>query len=154
MTRPEISIHVNLLVRRMEDSNPTNFQTTLGVLRYLRSIRRDGITLRKAEDLQIRIYSDASYGAEGAQSQTGVLMTLEKQAIGWYSRRQDVVSLSITLAQYITDWEEAKDAGWMRQFVQELEIKSKPIPYTDSEGAYNLSKTSQFARRSSHIEHR
>jgi len=81
-------------------------------------------------------------------------MTLGYQPIGWYSRRQEVVSLSITEAEYIADCEGAKDAAWMRQFLQELGINSKPILYTDSEGAYNLSKTSKFARRSRHIEHR
>jgi hypothetical protein len=53
MTRPEISIHVNLLGQRTKDTNPTNYQTALGVLKYLHSTRQDGITLRKAEDLQI-----------------------------------------------------------------------------------------------------
>jgi len=154
MTRPEISINVNLLGRRTTDASPTNWMTALGVLGYLRSTKHEGITLRKAADLHIRIYADVSYGGEGARSQTGVLTTLGNQAIGWYSRRQDVVSLSITEAEYIADCEGAKDAAWSQQFLAEIGITTTPSLYTDSEGAWGLSQTSKFARRSRHIDHR
>ena len=116
--------------------------------------RIEGIKLKKPNDLAIRIYADASYGGEEARSQTGVLITLGKHAVGWYSRRQDIISLLITKAEYIANCEGGKDAAWMAQFLQELGIVSKPALYTDSEGAYNLSKASKFARRSRHIEHR
>jgi len=81
-------------------------------------------------------------------------MTLGNQLVGWYSRRQEIVSLSITEVEYIADCEGAKDAAWMQQFLAELGITTRSTLYTDSEGAYNLSKVSKFARRSRHIEHR
>ena len=151
MTRPEIS---SLLGRRTKDVSPENWKAALTVLRYLRSTNHDGLTLKKAEDLEVRIYADAAYGGEKSRSQTGALMTLENQLVGWYSRRQGVVSLSVTEAEYIADCEGAKDAAWIQQFLHELGITKTPTLYTDSEGAYNLSKTSKFARRSRHIEHR
>ena len=43
---------------------------------------------------------------------------------------------------------------WMAQFLNELGIISKPVPSTDSEGTYNLSKSSRFARRGPHMENR
>jgi len=92
-------------------------------------------------DLDVRIYADASYGGENARSQSRVLMTIGRQPVGWYSRRQDVVAISITEAEYIADCKGAKDAAWIRQFLSKLKINSKPTLVTDSEGAYNLSKT-------------
>lgn len=65
-----------------------------------------------------------------------------------------MVSLSVTEAEYIADCKGAKDASWIQQFLWELGIPVTPTLYTDSEGAYNLSKASKFARRSHHIEHR
>jgi len=50
------------------------------------------IILRRTEDLKLRIYADTSYGGEGGRPQTGALTTLGRQAIGWYSRQQEVVS--------------------------------------------------------------
>jgi len=154
MTRPEISIYINLLGRRTKDHDRNNYQTALKVLRYLYLTKFDGLHLKKADNLEIRIYVDASYGGEESRSQSGVMMTLGNQLIGWYSRRQEIASLSITEAEYIVDCEGAKDAAWMQQFLVELGITTRPTLYTDSEGAYNLRKVLKFARRSRHIEHR
>lgn len=78
------------------------------------STKADGLTLKKADDLEVRIYADAAYGGEGSRSQTGALITIGRQLIGWYSRRQDVASLSVTEAEYIADCEGAKDASWIQ----------------------------------------
>jgi len=102
----------------------------------------------------VTIYADAWYEGEGSRSQTGVMITLGNQLIGWYSRRQKVISVSITETEYIVDCEGAKDVAWIQQFLNELGMMTNPTLYTDSEGAYNLSKRSKFARRCRHIEHR
>ena len=156
MTRPEISFHVNLLGRRATNPSTSNMMAAKGILRYLYWSRSEGIILKKPRHLELKVFADASYGGSEARSQSGVLITLREQPIGWYSRRQDVVSLSITEAEYIADCEGAKDLAWGRQFLKELRIEASQPPtlVTDSEGAYNLSKTSQFLRRSRHIEHR
>jgi len=153
MTRPEISIHINLLEQRKKDHDRNNYQTALKVLKYLYLTKFDGLHLKKADDLEIRIYVDASYGGEKSRSQSGVMMTLGNPLLGWYSRRQEIVSLSITEAEYIADCEGAKDSAWVQQFLAELGITTRPTVNTDSERAYNLSKVSKFARRSRHIEH-
>jgi len=154
MTRPEISVHANLLGRRTKDATNTHWNTALQVLRYLVSTKYEGLHLKKTPTLSLTIYTDAAYGGEGSRSQTGAMTCLGNQLVGWYSRRQDVVSLSITEAEYIADCEGAKDASWAQQFLKELNILTTPTLYTDSEGAYGLSKSPKFARRSRHIEHR
>jgi len=97
-----------------------------------------GRCITKAPNLDLKIFADASYGDKGetSRSQTGVLTTLGGQPIGWYSRRQDVVALSITEAEYITDCEGAKDSSWTSQFLAELKMSLEQIPqlWTDSEG--------------------
>ena len=91
-----------------------------------------------------------------SQSQTGVmtLLTLGQQPVGWYSRWQDIVYLSITEAEYVTCWEGAKDLAWARQFLWELQLSdTNPTLWADSERAQNLSQTTKFLRRSRYIEH-
>jgi hypothetical protein len=154
MTRPEIAIHVNLLGRRASKPSEENYKAAIMLLQYLQSSKSIGIKLEKPINLQMTIYADASYGGEEARSQTGVLSTLGNQPIGWYSRRQDVVSLSITEAEYIATCEAAKDAAWAKQFLEEIGITLKPSLKTDSEGSFNLAQTSRCLRRTRHIEHR
>ena len=156
MTRPEISIHVNLLGRRASDSSPANMKGALEVLRYLWSTRSEGLLIRKPPNLEVEIYADTSYGGEEAKSQSGAMMTIGKQPIGWWSQRQDIVALSITEAEYIADCEGVKDTAWIRQLLKEMKVtlESAPMLKTDSEGAKNLSKTAKYLRRSCHIQHR
>jgi len=113
MTRSEISIYVNLLRRRAKDASQIHWNTALQVLRYLVSTKTEGLALKKTPmtDLSLKIYTDAAYGGEGSRGQTGALMCLGDQLVGWYSRRQDVVTLSVTEAEYIADCERAKDAS-------------------------------------------
>ena len=155
MGRPEISIQVNLLGRRAASPGPQNLRAAHQVLEYLYSTKHEGITLKRPTNLDLRVYADAKYGGEKARSQTGVLMTLRDQPVGWYSRRQDIVSLSVTEAEYIAACEGAKDAAWGRQFLKEIGVSTHvPMMTTDSEGAFNLTQTTKYLRRSRHIDHR
>jgi len=154
MTRPDISIHVNILCRRTSKPSIANYRAALGILQYLLTTKQLGITLHQPTYLSFTIYADASYGGEGARFQTGVFITLGDQPIGWYSRRQDIVSLSITDAEYIAACEGAKDAAWARQFLNEIGTTLIPTLKTDSEGSYNLAQTARCLRRTRRIEHR
>jgi len=142
MTRLEISFHVNLLGRRTAKPSIANLQAVKQILQYLWTTKDTGLVLAHSPSLELTIYADSSYGGDECKSQTGVFMTLGNQPIGWYSRRQDIVALSITEAEYIADCEGAKDAAWTQQFLAELKIPLTPVLKTDSEGAYHLAYTS------------
>src|SRR5258706_15241213 len=115
-TRPDISIQVNLLGRRTADPSPANMIAARYLCQYLLTTRQEGLQYKlvsKEKEEKIEVYADASYGGEGARSQTGVMVMMNNQPIIWYSRRQDTVSLSITEAEYIAACEGAKDAAWI-----------------------------------------
>ena len=86
ITCPEISVLVNLLGRRTSKPEPLNLKAALQLLEYLYSTKWEWIILRKPTDLDLKVFADAKYGGEKSRSQTGVLMTLVEQPIGWYSR--------------------------------------------------------------------
>ena len=160
-TRPEITLHTNLLGRRTSNATPSNLKTGMQILRYLASSLEDGIKLRKNLDqisernITIKGYADAFYGWEKAKSQSGSLVTLNKQAVIWSSRRQDTVAQSIIEAEYIAYSETTKDVRWITQFLEEvLEHISVPTLYGDNEAAIKMTKTQTFHRRTRHIEHR
>ena len=162
MTRPDISVHVNLLGRRTSKPGSNNLRTAIQLGEYLASTCKEGLILGTKEsgnpepgkDIQINLYADASYGGENSQSQSGSLAILYGTPVMWNSRRQDVVSMSITEAEYIACSETAKDSQWLQQFLKELGMNPKPILYTDNEAALKLTKTQTFHRRTRHIEHR
>jgi transposase InsO family protein len=158
MTRPEASIQVNRLGRLSSNPSMTNMEGAKAVLQYFQSTKKEGLLLRKPPNLDITIYADAAYGDtinHSAKSQSGAVATMGGELIDWWSRKQDIVTLSITEAEYIADCEGAKDAAALRQLTLEMGLQiPKPVLKTDSEGAMNLSKTPKYSRRSKHIDHR
>jgi hypothetical protein len=96
-TRPDISITVSLLGRMVEDPSQRNLEAARRVLQYLWSTKSvKHILAKTSAKVDAEIWVDASYGGEGSRSQTGALVTVAEQPINWYSRRQDVVALSVT----------------------------------------------------------
>ena len=163
MTRPDISLHVNLLGRRTSKPGTNNLRTAKQLEQYLASTKKEGLQITKTDqqEVQIVLYADASNGGENSRSQSGSLAILYGTPVIWGSRRQDVVSMSITEAEYIACSETAKDSQWIVQFLMELGInKNKeglritPTLHTDNEAALKLTKTQRFHRRTRHIEHR
>ena len=147
MSRPDIAIQVNLLGRRASNPSQRNWKAAMNTLLYLSMTSSEGIILHKPQTLNLAVYADASYGGEQSRSQSGVLLTLANQPVGWYSRRQDIVSQSGTEAEYIADCEGGKDQACARQLLEELGMRMEiPLLVTDSEGAYNHSKTVKFSR--------
>ena len=158
MTRPDISVHVNLLGRRTSKPGIHNMRTALQVGQYLASTKNEGLLImmsqREKPEALINIYADASYGGENSRSQSGSLVMLYGSPIMWNSRWQEVVSMSITEAEYIACSEAAKDAQWIKQLLSEVGKEIKPTLHTDNEAALKLTKTQTFHRRTRHIEHR
>ena len=160
-TRPEISLHINLLGRRTSKPTQLHFQTAIRILRYLSSSSTDGISLRKEsleatedENINIQGYADASYGGEKSLSQSGSLIKLNTQVVSWTSRRQETTAQSITEAEYIACSETAKDLRWVQQLMMELGMTPVVKLYTDNEAAIKLTKTQTFHRRTRHVEHK
>jgi hypothetical protein len=163
MTRPDISLHVNLLGRRTAKPGPDNLQAALQLAQYLASTKNEGLILKTKgletklqgeRDVPIKVYADASYEGETSRSQSGSLVTLYGIPVMWGSRRQDVVSMSITEAEYIACSEAAKDRQWIIQFLKEIGRELPSVLYTDNEAAHKLTKTQTFHRRTRHILHR
>ena len=160
-TRPEITLHTNLLGQRTSHATPSNLKAGLQVLKYLASSLEDGIKIKgnpeqiPEKSIIIKGYADASYGGEKAKSQSGSLVLLNEQGVIWSSRRQDTTAQSITEAEYIACSETAKDIRWIHQFLEEVsESMATPTLYVDNEAAIKMTKTQTFHRRTRHIEHR
>jgi ATP-binding cassette subfamily B (MDR/TAP) protein 1 len=81
------------------------------------------------------------------------MMTYTGGAVSWQSRLQKYVSLSTTDAEYIAAVDACKEVLWMKNFLQELNMKQeKYILYCDSQSAIYLAKNPSFHAQIKHIE--
>ena len=74
-------------------------------------------------------------------------------AVSWSSKRQHIIALSSTESEYIAQMHAAKEAIWMKNFVNEIRgPQGKAIRiYCDNQGAIMLAKDNKFHSQTKHI---
>ena len=76
------------------------------------------------------------------------------RAISWSSKKQHIVALSSTEAEYIMQTHVAKEELWLHSFLREL--RSAPddplILNCDNQGAITLAKDNKFHAHTKHID--
>jgi hypothetical protein len=73
--------------------------------------------------------------------------------ITWYSRKQEIVALSTTEAEYIAAAECCKELKYLKTIIQELtNIKAEINMYVDNESAIKQIESGQVSRKNKHID--
>ena len=75
-------------------------------------------------------------------------------AISWSSKKHYIIALSSTEAEYIAQTHMAKEALWLRSFVNEVNgMQEAPITINcDNQGAIALAKDNKFHSWTKHID--
>uniref|UniRef100_A0A0A1X768 Retrovirus-related Pol polyprotein from transposon TNT 1-94 n=1 Tax=Zeugodacus cucurbitae TaxID=28588 RepID=A0A0A1X768_ZEUCU len=154
-TRPDIMHAVSLLAQRNQDPHSEHEAGAKHVLRYL----------SKTVDLKLHYckngkpvkgYADADWANNNTdrKSYTGYSFFLAGSAFSWQSKKQDVVALSSTEAEYIALSTAAKEAVYLRRLLKEMGCSSEdPILLKgDNMSAIQISKNPVFHKRTKHIE--
>ncbi|KAF5459331.1 hypothetical protein F2P56_023287 [Juglans regia] len=102
-TRPDLMFVVSIISRYMENLTELHPQVTKSVLRYLKGTTDFGIFYRKGGDGELVAYTDSDYAGdlEDRKSTSGYVFLLSSGTISWSSKKQPVVSLSTTEAEFI-----------------------------------------------------
>ena len=100
-------------------------------------------------------FCDADWGGQKhCHSISGYSFHMGAGAISWSLKKQHVVALSSTEAEYIVQMYMAKEALWLRSFLREL--CSAPddllILNCDNQGAITLTKDNKFHACTKHID--
>ncbi|KAL0413269.1 UNVERIFIED_CONTAM: Retrovirus-related Pol polyprotein from transposon TNT 1-94 [Sesamum radiatum] len=75
-------------------------------------------------ELILEGYSNASFQSDNddAKSQSGFVFKLNGGVVAWKSSKQDTIADSTIEAEYIVASEAAKEAIWMKNYIQELGV--------------------------------
>ena len=161
MWRPDISFSVGILCRRTAAPTGGNWDDAVHLLRYLFCTRSYGITITGLGP--IVVYADAG-SDDGGRATTGILTLCGASPLSWVSRKQDIITLSMTEAEYVAAAAGAQDAIWVGNLIAEtipfplllsLGIGTGPPELRiDSEGACQLASNPIHHRRTKHIDRR
>jgi hypothetical protein len=151
-TRPDIAFAVNTLSQYQVDSRENDWNALIRILRYLKSTEDLGLFYNKAcnpfatlhtnDNCQENSkwyepvgFADASHAQESERkSRSGHVMIMAGAAISWYCKKQPVIAISSTEAEYYSLSEAIKEVLWIRQVFDEvgLPINSATAVHQDN----------------------
>jgi hypothetical protein len=103
----------------------------------------------------LEAFSDADWASqEHRHSISGYVFTIGGGAVSWSSKKQAIVALSTTEAEYIAATHAAKEALWIRMFLAEIARPlDKPTTiHLDNVSAISITKNDEYHPRTKHID--
>ncbi|XP_039137309.1 secreted RxLR effector protein 161-like [Dioscorea cayenensis subsp. rotundata] len=121
-TRPDLMFAVGLVSKFMQKPTKHHIGTVRRILHYLSGTINMGIRYDHVENFQLQGFVDSDWGGsvDDRRSTTGWVFNLGSGAVAWSSKRQEVIALSSTEAEYIAATSAACQAGWMRRLLEDL----------------------------------
>jgi hypothetical protein len=157
-TRPDIAFATGYVARYSSNPNQTHMDAVDRIFAYLKNDPGKGIVYSGKNGLQLMGFVDSDFAGceDSRRSTTGWVFTLAGGPVSWSSQRQKTVATSTMDAEYIAGAEAAKEAVWIRNFINDLRIPGVHIDtvplYIDSNSALKLTRNPEFHSRSKHID--
>ncbi|KAL0445168.1 UNVERIFIED_CONTAM: Retrovirus-related Pol polyprotein from transposon TNT 1-94 [Sesamum latifolium] len=120
-TRPDVAFALSVTCRYQACAGEAHWTAVKTILKYLRRTK-DMFLVYGGGELILEGYSDASFQSDegDAKSQSGFVFKLNGGVVAWKSSKQDTTTDSTTEAEYIAASEAAKEAVWMKNYIQKL----------------------------------
>ncbi|KAA0038926.1 integrase [Cucumis melo var. makuwa] len=154
-TRPDILFAVSMLSRFMTNPKRSHWEAGKRVLRYILGTINFGIYYKKVSESVMFGFCDSDWGGnvDDHKSTSGYVFSMGSGVFSWTSKKQSVVALSTTEAEYISLAAAGCQALWLRWMLKELKCiqKCETVLFCDNGSAIALSKNPVFHGRSKHI---
>ena len=153
-SRPDISFPTSVLSQFLQNLGRTHWEAAKRVIRYLKRTREYVLQLTDPKE-GITAYVDADWGSQPhCHSISGHIVSLGGMPIAWGSRKQNIVALSSTEAEYVAMTNALKDIMWLFNLLSEIRAPvTIPTPLMcDNQGAITLTMNNKFHPRTKHID--
>ncbi|GAA0145518.1 transmembrane signal receptor [Lithospermum erythrorhizon] len=156
-TRPDLMFATSLINRYMSNPTELHLQVAKKILRYLKGTTQYGILYQKGSNgRELEAYTDSDYAGDinDRKSTSGYVFKFSSGAVAWTSKKQPIVSLSTTEAEFIAAVVCTCQAIWMKRIFKELGYKGTECINIkcDNSSTIKLSKNPVMHGRSKHID--
>lgn len=155
-SRPDTCFAVSYLARFMSSPCNSHFTAAKRVVRYLACTKDFGLWFSRDNGGVLKAFSNSDWGGSLAdrKSTTGMLVRLGMSAISWSSRKQEVVALSTTEAEYIAATAGACQIVWFKRLLEVCgHVFKNPIClWCDNQSAIVVAKNPAHHGRTKHID--
>jgi hypothetical protein len=156
-SRPDLANAVGVLAQFASNPGPEHWKALKHVFAYLKGTVDYKLTYKPSQKhvMTLRGYVDADYAGclDTRRSTSGYAFFLGDCLVCWSSKKQSVVALSTTEAEYIAGVHGGKEAVWLRQFLKELgfPVTGPTTLLVDNQSAIAVSKNPKHHSRIKHI---
>lgn len=155
MTRPDITYAVSMLSQFLKTPRTTHLKAAKCVLCYLSGTR--DLKLLLGGNSSVAGFSDTDWASHlHCHLISGFAYFVGLGAVSWSVKKQPIITLSSTEAEYITLTHAAKDIIWIHKLLTDLSfLHTLFLPttlYCDNQGAIRLSTNTTFHGRTKHID--
>lgn len=155
-TQPDLMFGVSLMSMFMANPKESHWAAIKRLLRYLKGTMEHGIFYKnEGRKTSLISYFDSNYAGDldDRKNTSGLVFMIGSGVVSWVSKKQPVVSLSTTKAEYIATAFCACQCIWLRRILEQLgaEEKEETVILCDNSSTIQLSKNPVFHGRSKHI---
>ena len=124
-TRPDIMYAVSMISRYMEHPTEKHLNAARMILRYVRGTFDLGVFYKEGDDLKMVGYTDSDYAGDidDRKSTSRSIFMMSSGAICWSSKKQAIVTLSITEAEFVAAAACSCQTIWLRKMLEILNQK-------------------------------
>ncbi|CAL8081981.1 unnamed protein product [Prunus armeniaca] len=119
-TRPNMMFVTSLISRYMAKPIELHLQAAKRALRYLKEIVNYGIHYKRGGDGKLLAFTDSNYARDmkDRKSTSGYVFLLSSSVVSWSSKKQPIVTLSTTEAEFVAAVVCACQANWMKKGIE------------------------------------
>ena len=155
-TRPDISTAVGKLSQFMRNPGSDHWSGIKRILRYIKGTINHGLTFTASDDFALHGYSDADWAGctESRKSTSGYAFFIGSCIVSWASKKQSIVALSSTEAEYVALCSAAQETVWLRNLLAGIGFQQNAPTCVkeDNQGAICLAKNPKDHNRTKHID--
>ena len=155
VSRLDITFAVGILSQFIQNPEPVHWEAVKWVIVYLGTMKNLWLTFGGKSETLVKGYCDVDWASQKHRHLIlGYSFHFRQGAISWSSKKHNIIALSSTKAEYITQMHAAKEAMWMKSFLEEIwELQWELIRVScDNQGAIVLVKDSKFHSWMKHID--
>jgi len=156
-SRPDISVGTSILSRHVNDPKESDWVEVKRIYRYLKytidkKLKLGNMDVTK-EQLIGYVDADWSGDTQDRKSNTGYVFKYFDAPISWASRKQAMVTLSSTEAEYIALTEATQEGLWLRRLLTDLNqnLTGPTVLFEDNQSCIKLLQNERASHRTKHI---
>ena len=153
-TRPDIVFATSTVAQFSENPGWIHWEAVKRIFRYLLGTKKLELVYG-GEKRGLVGYVDADGASqEHRRAISGYVFLIDGGAVSWSSKKQELVTLSTTEAEYVAATHAAKEAIWLRRLIGEVfkPIDGPTVLFSDSQSAIALAKDGHYHARTKHID--